>query len=78
MLRATNTGATAIVDAAGRVTAQLPFNTAAALVGEVQGQQGLTPWLRWGDAPALALAVALLLAAVAPRLRRPGRRADSL
>ncbi len=78
MLRATNTGATAIVDAAGRVTAQLPFNTAAALVGEVQGQQGLTPWLRWGDSPALALAVALLLAAVAPRLRRPGRRADSL
>jgi len=78
MLRATNTGATAIIDGAGRVTAQLPFNTAAALVGEVQGQRGLTPWLRWGDAPALALAVALLLGAVALRFRRPDRRGDSL
>jgi apolipoprotein N-acyltransferase len=64
MLRATNTGATAIIDARGRVTAQLPFATEGVLDGEVQGHTGDTPYVRYGDAPALA-AAALLLAAAA-------------
>ena len=72
MLRATNTGATAIVDAWGRVVAQLPFNTAAALDGTVQGHQGLTPYIRYGNAPALAFSVIVLLLAVA--IARAGRR----
>ena len=38
MLRATNTGATAIIDASGAVAAQLPNNVAGALDGVVQGQ----------------------------------------
>jgi apolipoprotein N-acyltransferase len=71
MLRATNTGATAIIDARGRVVAELPYLTAAALDGEVQGYSGWTPFLRVGSAAAVAaallvLAVGLLL----PRLRR--------
>jgi apolipoprotein N-acyltransferase len=71
MLRATNTGATAIIDAAGRVTAALPFETAGALNGTVQGVQGLTPFLGWGNGPALAVAFVFALAAlVAARLRR--------
>jgi apolipoprotein N-acyltransferase len=72
MLRATNTGATAIIDAHGRVIAQLPFNTAVALDGEVQGYSGETPFLRWGNGPALVLIVALLLTAVI--LGRSGNR----
>ncbi len=40
MLRATNTGATAIIDARGRVTGALPFLTAGALTGQVQGMRG--------------------------------------
>jgi apolipoprotein N-acyltransferase len=63
VLRATNTGATAIVDARGRVTASLPHLTQGVLEGEVQGRSGLTPFLRWGDWPALALAMAGLIAA---------------
>lgn len=75
MLRATNTGATAIVDAHGRVAAQLPFNAPGALDGTVQGQAGRTPFLRFGDAPALvACIVALLLAA---GIARAGRRANA-
>ena len=58
MLRATNTGATAIIDATGTVVAQLPNNTAGALDGNVQGQGGLTPFLRYGNVPALVLCVA--------------------
>ena len=55
MLRATNTGATAIIDARGEVVAQLPFLTAAALDGQVQGYQGTTPFIRYGNWPALLL-----------------------
>lgn len=71
MLRATNTGATAIVDARGRVVAQLPFNTERALDGEVRGHIGTTPYVRYGDWPALAAIGLLLLGAFAAgRARR--------
>ena len=43
MLRATNTGATAIVDASGKVVARLPYNTSGVLDGTVQGHRGTTP-----------------------------------
>ena len=70
MLRATNTGATAIIDARGRVTGALPFLTAGALTGEVQGVEGRTPFIGWGNAPAVLLAGLLaLLAAVLARRR---------
>ncbi|MBK1681331.1 apolipoprotein N-acyltransferase [Rhodocyclus tenuis] len=60
MLRATNTGMTAIVGVDGRVQAVLPPFTRDALTGEVQGYSGTTPYVRWGDVPALLLAVLLL------------------
>jgi len=63
VLRATNTGATAIIDARGQVVAQLPYLTRGVLSGEVQGHRGDTPYLRFGDAPALALILLALLAA---------------
>jgi apolipoprotein N-acyltransferase len=63
VLRATNTGATAIVDARGRVQAVLPYATAGVLDGEVQGHTGTTPYVRYGDAPALAAVALLALAA---------------
>ncbi len=46
-VRATNTGATAILDHQGRTVAALPYLTAGALVGEVQGREGLTPFAWW-------------------------------
>lgn len=63
MLRATNTGATAAIDARGQVTAALPYLTAAALDAQVTGHTGVTPYVRWGDWPALALIAGLLLLA---------------
>ena len=47
MLRATNTGATAVIDHTGRVTASLPSYTQGVLYGEVQGRTGLTPFAIW-------------------------------
>jgi apolipoprotein N-acyltransferase len=46
-VRATNTGATAILDHQGRVRASLARLKAGALVGEVQGREGITPFARW-------------------------------
>lgn len=44
MLRATNTGATAIIDHHGKVISQLPRYSRGELVGEVEGRQGITPY----------------------------------
>ncbi len=63
MLRATNTGATAVIDHRGKVVAQLPPFTQASLEASVQGTQGLTPYVRIGNSLPVGLAalvVALL------------------
>ena len=49
MLRATNTGATAIISQRGEVLATLPHFTTAILNGSVQGYEGTTPYVRWGN-----------------------------
>ena len=50
MLRATNTGATALLDHRGRVVQALPPFTRATLSGVVEGRSGLTPYARWAGA----------------------------
>ena len=47
MIRATNTGATAIINHRGKVTHELPRHTRGALVGEVQGRSSITPYAWW-------------------------------
>jgi len=59
MLRATNTGATAIIDARGVVVRQLPLQSAGVLDGTVQGTRGMTPFLRFGNGPAVLMALVL-------------------
>lgn len=59
-LRANNTGITAILDDKGRVRAELPGFTHGALQAMAQGRSGLTPFLRWGNLPALVIMAALL------------------
>ncbi|MCL2344963.1 MAG: apolipoprotein N-acyltransferase [Desulfobulbus sp.] len=64
MLRATNTGMTAIIAPDGTVTAQLPPFTQGVLQAEVTAYQGLTPYARFGNGPALALMLLALAAAI--------------
>ncbi len=45
--RATNTGATVVIDEQGRVTAALPLNTQGVLNASVQGMAGVTPFAWW-------------------------------
>lgn len=47
VIRATNTGLTALMDAKGQVKASLPVFTRGALVGEFEGRTGLTPYAQW-------------------------------
>ncbi len=68
MLRATNTGMTAIVAPDGAVQAALPPFTTGVLNGSVQAFGGITPYGQWGDWPAIALMALLLVAGL---LRRP-------
>lgn len=65
MLRATNTGISAIIDHRGDIVARGPQFERAVVRGAVTPRAGLTPYARWGDLPALALAVVLLACAAA-------------
>jgi apolipoprotein N-acyltransferase len=73
VIRATNTGATAIIDHRARVTHSLPRYTRGALAGEVEGRTGTTPFAwwasRWGLWPLWLLGLAPVLGALL-RLRR--------
>ena len=75
MLRATNTGATAVIDHRGRVVAALPSQERAVLQAEVQGRHGLTPFARWSAQTGLWPAVAIgLLIVLLPPIVRGARR----
>ncbi|MBS1197834.1 MAG: Apolipoprotein N-acyltransferase [Proteobacteria bacterium] len=66
MLRATNTGMTAVITPDGRVSAVLPAFTRGVLTANVQGHQGMTPYARYGNWLALALGLIFLLMAIIP------------
>jgi apolipoprotein N-acyltransferase len=76
MLRATNTGATAMIDHHARVTYRLPRYTQGVLNGVVQGRTGLTPFAWWaarfGLWP-LALGAAAIVLWRAAGAKRRGR-----
>ena len=63
MLRTTNTGATGAIDHRGHGIAQLPPNRVGVLDTAIQGQQGLTPYVRVGNGLILGLCVLILFAA---------------
>ena len=60
MLRATNTGMTAVIGPRGERQAVLAAFTRNALVASVQGMQGTTPFQRWLNWPVIGACLALL------------------
>jgi apolipoprotein N-acyltransferase len=64
MLRSTNTGITAMIDANGAVAGSLQPFTVGALSGKVQGMQGVTPYILLGNWLIVTLSCVLLLAFV--------------
>lgn len=76
MVRATNTGATAIIDHKGRIVAQAEANRETVLQGKIEGMSGETPYMAYGSSwlsvfalAALGLLVHGRLAARKARLR---------
>jgi len=61
MLRATNTGISAIIDHTGRITEQAPQFEIAVVSGPVIPMQGATPYVRMGNVPIVIFSVACLL-----------------
>ena len=71
MLRATNTGITSIIDHHGVERARLPWFARGVLEGTVTGREGITPYVRFGDA--LVVVLVLVVIAVAFVLTRRAR-----
>lgn len=75
MLRATNTGVTAIIDERGKVLQSIEIFTTSALHGVAQGFKGATPYVLAGNHPILGAAgLAVIVASISAfRLRRKNR-----
>ncbi|MBV2182189.1 MAG: apolipoprotein N-acyltransferase [Castellaniella sp.] len=78
VIRSTNTGMTAAIDPTGEVRGMLDPAVPGVLDVEVQGTQGLTPYVRWGNGPILgwALLGLLLAARYRGKTTREGRAAS--
>ncbi|MGR3416477.1 apolipoprotein N-acyltransferase [Paracoccus sp. (in: a-proteobacteria)] len=74
MMRAANTGVSAVIDARGAVRQSLGLGVAGKIDAKLPGALPPTVWIRWGSMPVVVLvALVLLMAAAAPRLfRRKG------
>jgi apolipoprotein N-acyltransferase len=75
LLRATNTGVTAVIDPRGHVAQTLPQFEAAVLKHTVRGYTGATPYARWGNWLVVLAALAAVLTqlpGVAKLARRRG------
>jgi apolipoprotein N-acyltransferase len=72
MLRATNTGMTAVINPRGEVEKVAPQFETAVVTHTVRGYEGATPYVRWGNY-ALLLLLALLLGAA---WRMPAQNAE--
>ena len=71
MIRATNTGATAIVSPQGSIVQQATPNTATVLEGSVQGMTGETPFMRLGGSLPFIGLLAAIAAWLKWRFRQP-------
>jgi len=71
LLRATNTGISALIDRDGAILARSGLLEQAIVRGEVQPMTGSTPFVRWGNALVVGLMlISLGLGGLVLRLRR--------
>ena len=70
MLRATNTGMTAVIGADGKIQAILPAFTQDVLHSEIRAHQGMTPYARYGNLVFLLLVGVCVLVSRQPQRRR--------
>ena len=64
LLRATNTGISAIIDAKGNIQQRTPQFAMAMVTGQVQARQGATPYVVWGDWSLLLMLSSVIISLV--------------
>ncbi|MGH1415345.1 MAG: apolipoprotein N-acyltransferase [Pelagimonas sp.] len=69
MLRAANTGVSAVIDGAGRITAELGMGVAGKLDAPLPPPARVTVYSRFGDLPTLTFLIVLCFGLFRPRLR---------
>ena len=74
MIRAANTGVSAIIDHNGDVLARTPQFIRVVLRGDVQPMQGITPFVRYGSWPVVIACGIVLLICVVLTLKNKNRR----
>lgn len=73
LVRASTSGPSAVVDPLGRVTAEGPLAARAVIRGAVSSRTEQPPYVRWGDAFAVACGIATALLLAATRIRPTAR-----
>jgi apolipoprotein N-acyltransferase len=73
VIRGTNNGITALINAQGAIVQQLPQFQSGVLRGTAQGMQGQTPYQQYGALPVLLLALILTLIPLGKRRKRDNR-----
>ena len=76
MVRATNTGMTAVINPKGGIEALAAPNTEQTLLREIEGYQGETPFMKMGSSLPLIVAMGLLLLALYLYAYRVGKKPD--
>lgn len=74
LLRGTNNGVTAVIDARGGIAAELPQFTREVLSAEVTPTSGITPYARFGSLPLWLITLISAAGALALRYRAGGRK----
>ena len=72
LLRTTNTGISAVIGPGGRILKQAPQFQQVVLQGSIVPMQGMTPYVRWRDAPLVVLALVLSALLLLRRSRYAG------
>lgn len=70
LVRATNNGISAVIDPLGRIMRELPLGSSGVLDAKLPKPIGITFYARYGDTPALILAMIFAIIAFAGRKRR--------